>query len=167
MIFLLDISIDCIVIVIVKISSLFQRFEFHCQHLSPGIEGMPAEFYVEAKGTKLDSLTFAVEGPGKAPVEVEETGPSQLTIRYFPEEKGEYVIHVMCEEVDIPTSPFKVKISAKGDASKVYADGPGLKAGCMTGKRHTNFVPLDQLKRDTRTRGNGTPERALGAILWH
>ncbi|XP_065067168.1 filamin-A-like isoform X4 [Rhopilema esculentum] len=102
--------------------------------LEGGVEGMPAEFYVEAKGTKLDSLTFAVEGPGKAPVEVEETGPSKLTIRYFPEEKGEYVIHVMCEEIDIPTSPFRVKIVAKGDASKVYADGPGLKPGCMTGR---------------------------------
>ncbi len=95
---------------------------------------MPAEFYVDAKNTRLDSMTFAVEGPGNAPVEVEETGPHQLTVKYFPEEPGEYVIHVMCEEVDIPTSPFKARISAKGNAAKVYADGPGLKPGCMTGK---------------------------------
>ena len=129
---------------------------------------MPAEFYVDAHGAKLDSLTFAVEGPGKAPVEVEETGPGQLTVRYFPDEKGEYVIHVMCEEVDIPTSPFRVKISARGDAGKVYADGPGLKPGCMTGKKSSTFVPYAHLSRDTRTVGNtGSKERALCAILWH
>ena len=128
---------------------------------------MPAEFYVEAHGAKLDSLTFAVEGPGKAPVEVEETGPSQLTVRYFPEEKGEYVIHVMCEEIDIPTSPFRVKITAKGDASKVYADGPGLKPGCMTGKINSSFAPFAQLTRETRSVSNKkTEKRAVGAILW-
>lgn len=134
--------------------------------LLKGIEGTPAEFYVEAKNTKLDSLTFAVEGPGKAPVEVEETGPSELTIRYFPEEKGEYIIHVMCEEIDIPTSPFKVKITAKGDASKVYADGPGLKPGCMTGK--SKFIPANtELKHDTRTVGNVMSRRATSVVLWH
>ena len=128
---------------------------------------MPAEFYVDSHGTKLDSLTFAVEGPGKAPVEVEETGPNQLTVRYFPQEKGEYIIHVMCEEIDIPTSPFKVKITAKGDASKVYADGPGLKPGCMTGKKSGNFVPYSRPKHDTRTVGNiRSRERALGVVLW-
>ena len=157
-------------IVYAKYAILFIYNHSHCLERVPiffaGIEGMPAEFYVEAKGTKLDSLTFAVEGPGKAPVEVEETGPSQLTVRYFPEEKGEYVIHIMCEEIDIPTSPFKVKITAKGDASKVYADGPGLKPGCMTGK--SNFVSFSELKRDTRTVGNIKSERrSLGAILWH
>ena len=130
---------------------------------------MPAEFYVDAKGTKLDSLTFAVEGPGKAPVEVEETGPHQLTVRYVAEEKGEYTIHVMCEEMDIPTSPFKVKISAKGDASKVYADGPGLKPGCMTGKKEKplTFIELANLNGDPRLSDYNPGRRSSGGVvLW-
>ena len=138
---------------------------FFICYIFVGVEGMPAEFYVEAKGTKLDSLTFAVEGPGKAPVEVEETGPSKLTVRYFPEEKGEYVIHVMCEEIDIPTSPFRVKIVAKGDASKVYADGPGLKPGCMTGKDKHSKNTFSPSKRDPRTEST-RDYRASSIVLW-
>ena len=108
---------------------------FHCKisYLFSGVAGVPAEFYVEAKAVKLDSLSFAVEGPSKARVEVTDSGEYQVTVRYFPEEPGEYTVHILCEEVDIPHSPFKVKVSPAGDPSKVYAEGPGLKPGCMVG----------------------------------
>jgi filamin len=45
---------------------------------------------------------------------------------YYPTKPGDYTVHVTCNGKDIPKSPFTVPITPGGDASKCYAEGPGL-----------------------------------------
>ena len=91
-----------------------------------GTAGKPCEFTVETKGAGIDSLGFAIEGPSQAEIHCQERSPGICDVRYYPTVPGKYAIHVTCGDEDIPKSPFMVPISPAGDASKVYAKGPGL-----------------------------------------
>ena len=100
-----------------------------------GTASKPCDFTVETKGAGIDSLGFAIEGPAQADIQCTESSPGICDVRYLPTTPGKYTIHVTCGEVDIPKSPFIVPISPLGDASKVYAKGPGLEPeGVVAGK---------------------------------
>uniref|UniRef100_T2MH46 Filamin-A n=1 Tax=Hydra vulgaris TaxID=6087 RepID=T2MH46_HYDVU len=102
--------------------------------LERGVAGRPAEFFVSCKGAPIANLTVGVEGPGQAKVEIIEDADGAAKVYYYPTSPGKYIIHVMYDEIDIKDSPFTAMISPRGDISKVYADGPGLKEGNMAGK---------------------------------
>ncbi|XP_065679926.1 filamin-B isoform X2 [Hydra vulgaris] len=102
--------------------------------LERGVAGRPAEFFVSCKGAPIANLTVGVEGPGQAKVEIIEDADGAAKVYYYPTAPGKYIIHVMYDEIDIKDSPFTAMISPRGDISKVYADGPGLKEGNMAGK---------------------------------
>ncbi|XP_039626735.1 filamin-B isoform X2 [Polypterus senegalus] len=58
-----------------------------------------------------------------------------ITVKYVPQAAGLYTIKVLFAGVEIPTSPFDVKVEPSHDASKVKAEGPGLnKRGLESGK---------------------------------
>jgi len=49
-------------------------------------------------------------------------------VTYWPTAVGEYAVHILCDNDDIPGSPFMAWIEQKGhfDAAKVRAHGPGI-----------------------------------------
>ncbi|XP_066922248.1 filamin-A-like isoform X11 [Clytia hemisphaerica] len=101
--------------------------------LERGVEGRPAEFYVDLKKAPIDNLTVGVEGPGKAEVEIKDNGDGTVTCIYYPTKPGKYTIHIRYEDSDIKDSPYQSLISKRGNVSKVYAEGPGLEDGVMAG----------------------------------
>lgn len=102
--------------------------------LERGVEGRPAEFYVDCNKAPIDNLTVGVEGPGKAEVQIKDTGDGKITVIYVPTKPGKYTIHIRYDEMDIKDSPYQSIVSKRGNVSKVYAEGPGLKDGNMAGK---------------------------------
>ena len=118
------------------------RIKAYGPGLERGVEGRPAEFYVDCGSAPIDNLTVGVEGPGKAEVEIKGTEPGKVTVVYFPTKPGKYTIHIRYDEVDIKDSPFQSLISKRGNVSKVYAEGPGLKDGCMSGKKEIQQIAV-------------------------
>lgn len=101
--------------------------------LERGVEGRPAEFYVNLNKAPIDNLTVGVEGPGKAEVEIKDNGDGTVTCIYYPTKPGKYIIHIKYEDADIKDSPYQALISKHGKVEAVYAEGPGLNDGVMAG----------------------------------
>ena len=91
-----------------------------------GVAGQPCKFTVETSGAAVDTLGFAVEGPHQAEIKCRDLGNGKCEVIYYPTKPGDYTVHVTCNGKDIPDSPFTVPITPGGDASKCYAEGPGL-----------------------------------------
>ncbi|XP_031800606.1 filamin-A isoform X2 [Sarcophilus harrisii] len=97
--------------------------------LEGGVVGKSADFVVEAIGDDVGTLGFSVEGPSQAKIECDDRGDGSCDVRYWPQEAGEYAVHVLCNNEDIKLSPFMADIkTAPKDfyPEKVKARGPGL-----------------------------------------
>ncbi|XP_052780237.1 filamin-A-like isoform X2 [Mya arenaria] len=107
----------------------------------PGLEGgvvnQPACFTVETNG-EIGALGFSIEGPSQAKIDCKDNGDGSADVTYWPTVPGEYAVHILCNEEDIPQSPYMAQIQPATnafDASKVIAKGPGLEIdGVMVGK---------------------------------
>ena len=99
---------------------------FNSKCLFLGVAGQPCKFTVETNGAAVDTLGFAVEGPHQAEIKCRDLGNGKCEVIYYPTKPGDYTVHVTCNGKDIPDSPFSVPITPGGDASKCYAEGPGL-----------------------------------------
>lgn len=53
---------------------------------------------------------FSVEGPSQAKIECDDKGDGSCDVRYWPQEPGEYAVHVLCNSEDIRLSPFMADI---------------------------------------------------------
>ena len=86
-----------------------------------------------------------MEGPHQAEIKCRDLGNGKCEVIYYPTKPGEYTVHVTCNGKDIPKSPFTVPITPGGDASKCYAEGPGLEPdGLVAGKYDLrDFVELN------------------------
>ncbi|XP_068919897.1 filamin-A isoform X3 [Petaurus breviceps papuanus] len=97
--------------------------------LEGGVVGKSADFVVEAIGDDVGTLGFSVEGPSQAKIECDDRGDGSCDVRYWPQEAGEYAVHVLCNNEDIKLSPFMADIKAAPKdfyPEKVKARGPGL-----------------------------------------
>ncbi|XP_030049986.1 filamin-A isoform X2 [Microcaecilia unicolor] len=133
--------------------------------LEGGVVGKSADFVVEAIGDDVGTLGFSVEGPSQAKIECDDKGDGSCDVRYWPQEAGEYAVHVLCNNEDIKLSPFMADIKpAPRDfhPEKVKAYGPGLeKTGLAINKlaeftvdaKNGGKAPLSVLVQD----GEGTP----------
>ncbi|KAK3102524.1 hypothetical protein FSP39_011943 [Pinctada imbricata] len=107
----------------------------------PGLEGgvvnQPATFTVETQG-ETGALGFSIEGPSQAKIDCKDIGDGSADVTYYPTAPGEYAVHILCNEEDIPKSPYMAQIrpaTSEYDASKVIAKGPGLqKTGVVLNK---------------------------------
>ncbi|KAL4226921.1 hypothetical protein ACF0H5_014899 [Mactra antiquata] len=107
----------------------------------PGLEGgvvnQPACFTVETNG-EVGALGFSIEGPSQAKIDCKDNGDGSADVTYWPTQPGEYAVHILCNEEDIPQAPYMAQIQPATkdfDASKVIAKGPGLeKDGVTVGK---------------------------------
>ncbi|XP_074872777.1 filamin-A isoform X5 [Carettochelys insculpta] len=97
--------------------------------LEGGIVGRSADFVVEAIGDDVGTLGFSVEGPSQARIECDDRGDGSCDVRYWPQEPGDYAVHVLCNGDDIRHSPFMAEIHPappEVHPEKVKAHGPGL-----------------------------------------
>uniref|UniRef100_A0A2I2Y447 Filamin A n=1 Tax=Gorilla gorilla gorilla TaxID=9595 RepID=A0A2I2Y447_GORGO len=137
--------------------------------LEGGVVGKSADFVVEAIGDDVGTLGFSVEGPSQAKIECDDKGDGSCDVRYWPQEAGEYAVHVLCNSEDIRLSPFMADIrDAPQDfhPDRVKARGPGLeKTGVAVNKpaeftvdaKHGGKAPLRVQVQDNE----GCPVEAL------
>lgn len=101
-----------------------------------GVVDHPALFTVETNGNN-GALGFSIEGPSQAKIECHDNGDGSADVRYYPVAPGEYAVHILCDNEDIPKSPYMANILPKSNyyPEKVECFGPGLeKTGVLTGK---------------------------------
>ena len=93
-----------------------------------------------------------MEGPSQARLEPKKNADGSMDVAYYPTEPGEYAVHVLCNQEDIPKSPYMADIKpapAPGfDPTKVivllgpdfqnFLTGPILRnfLGCTISKVH-------------------------------
>lgn len=86
---------------------------------------------------------FSIEGPSQAKIDCKDNGDQTADVKYWPTAPGEYAVHVLCNDEDIPGSPFMAQITpmpngVNPDLVKVF--GPGVEPeGVQTG-RPTEFT---------------------------
>lgn len=116
--------------------------------LTGGVVGYPAVFIVETNG-ETGALGFSVAGPSQAEIECIDNGDGSALVKYHPTAPGEYAVHILCDQEDIPKSPFIAQILPKTDfhPELVKSHGPGLQQTGITTSRPTEFTV------DTRAAG--------------
>ncbi|KAG7166764.1 Filamin-A-like 2, partial [Homarus americanus] len=128
--------------------------------LKGGVVGYPALFTVETNG-EAGGLGFSIEGPSQAKIDCSDNGDGTADVRYYPTVPGEYALHILCNNEDIPGSPYIAQILPNTDYYpelsyrcscleyfQVKCKGPGLeKNGVVSGK-------LAEFKVDTREAGD-------------
>ena len=69
---------------------------------------------------------FSIEGPSQAKIDCKDNGDGSADITYWPTVPGEYAVHILCREEDIPKSPYMADIIPAGDydPSKVCFSNP-------------------------------------------
>jgi len=105
-------------------------------HFAPGVEptglkaGQRAPFTVDAKAAGDGELDVFVEGPqGEEKVDIRNNGDGTYSCMYYPNKFGKYIVNVTWSSVQVPNSPFNVKVAPAVDASRIKAYGPGLEKG--------------------------------------
>lgn len=131
----------------------------------PGIEGGFVkdwtEFTIDMSQAGEGGLNLQFEGPCEAQVNVEDHEDGTATVKYLPEEAGEYKIHVSFADQPVPGAPFTPVFVPETDASKVKASGPGL--------RHDGVKVGDSgdFTIDTREAGKGPVDVVVDGPYWH
>ncbi|XP_076379059.1 filamin A protein cher isoform X3 [Megalopta genalis] len=109
--------------------------------LHGGVVDYPAKFTVITNG-ETGGLGFSIEGPSKAKIMCYDNGDETADVYYLPTAPGQYAIHILCENEDIPNSPYVANILPKSgfapDKVKVY--GPGVQSESIPIDKPTNFT---------------------------
>ena len=87
----------------------------------------PAVFTVDTKGED-SSLAFSIEGPSQAKIECKDNGDGSALTSYLPTAPGEYLIHILDNNFDIPNSPYVAQILPRTDYNPelVKVNGKGV-----------------------------------------
>nr|XP_033781692.1 filamin-B isoform X2 [Geotrypetes seraphini] len=100
------------------------------------LASLPVDFAVDAKDAGVGPLSVQItdqEGkPKKADIHDNKDGT--FAVSYIPDKTGRYQIAVKYGGDDIPLSPYRIRATAAGDASKCTATGPGIEPTVKTGK---------------------------------
>lgn len=117
--------------------------------LKGGVVGYPALFTVETNG-EAGGLGFSIEGPSQAKIDCNDNGDGSADVRYYPTAPGEYALHILCNNEDIPGSPYIAQILPQTDyyPELVKCKGPGLEKNGLVSGRPADF------QVDTRKAGD-------------
>ncbi|XP_062534643.1 filamin-A isoform X9 [Armigeres subalbatus] len=111
--------------------------------LKSGMAGSPASFVVETNG-ETGNLGFSIAGPSQAEIECHDNGDGSALVKYHPTAPGEYAVHILCDNEDIPKSPYIAHILPKMDhfhPELVKVSGPGIeKNGSVIINKPTEFT---------------------------
>ncbi|XP_049441714.1 filamin-B isoform X1 [Epinephelus fuscoguttatus] len=95
----------------------------------------PVEFNIDAKDAGQGQLSVLItdqDGKPKQP-SIHDNGDGTYRVSYIPDRTGRYTIVIKYGGDDIPASPYKVRATATGDASKCTVTGPGVGPTVATG----------------------------------
>lgn len=76
-------------------------------------------------------LGFRIDGPSQAKIDVKKEPNGNMQVSYLPTAAGEYAIHVLSSNDDIPKSPFMANITDSGApaaAAPAAPAAPGIDA---------------------------------------
>ncbi|CAH1731357.1 unnamed protein product [Aphis gossypii] len=109
--------------------------------LTGGVVSHPAMFTVETNG-ETGSLGFSIEGPSKAKIDCQDNGDGSADVRYYPMAPGEYAVHILCDNEDIPKSPYMANVVPSTDfyPDKVNCYGSGLQPNGVIQGKPAEFV---------------------------
>ncbi|XP_054866408.1 filamin-B isoform X1 [Amphiprion ocellaris] len=96
----------------------------------------PVEFNIDAKDAgqgQLNVLITDEDGVPKQPT-IHDNGDGTYRVSYIPDRAGRYTISIKYGGDNIPASPYKVRATATGDASKCIVTGPGVGPTVAIGK---------------------------------
>ncbi|CRL07144.1 CLUMA_CG020139, isoform A [Clunio marinus] len=134
--------------------------------LHSGIVDQPACFVVETNG-ETGALGFSVAGPSQAKIECIDNGDGSALVKYHPTAPGEYAVHILCDEEDIPKSPYMAQVIVQPpdvhpQNVKVYGEGVepnslevGKKTEFFIDHKNAGVAPLEIKVSDTQ----GRPEQ--------
>lgn len=109
--------------------------------LSGGVINYPAVFTVETNG-ETGALGFSIEGPSQAQIVCDDNGDGSANVKYYPTAPGEYAVHILCDNQDIPKSPYIAQILPVTDyyPDKVDVSGPGIQQKMQMNGKSTDFT---------------------------
>lgn len=92
-----------------------------------GVVDYPALFTVETNG-ETGALGFSIQGPSQAKIECQDNGDGSADVKYYPTAPGNYAIHILCDNEDVPKSPYIAHILPSTDyyPEKVEVYGSGI-----------------------------------------
>ena len=95
------------------------------------ISGSPLEFYVDTKEAGCGELSVTSKGPNdyQPKVFLSDDGEGVYTVKFDAKKHGRYFVFVQWSKIQIPSSPFKLKVHPRANAGMVRAYGPGLHNG--------------------------------------
>ncbi|XP_063147802.1 filamin-B isoform X2 [Candoia aspera] len=103
--------------------------------LSHGIPAsIPADFIVDTKdaGQGLLSVHIADQEGKPKRADIHDNQDGTYAVTYIPDKTGRYSVGIKYGGDDIPLSPYRIRVSPAGDASKCLATGPGIAATVKT-----------------------------------
>lgn len=88
----------------------------------------PVEFNIDAKDAGQGQLSVLITDPDGKPKQasIHDNGDGTYRVSYIPDRTGRYTIVIKYGGDDIPASPYRVRATATGDASKCTVSGPGV-----------------------------------------
>ncbi|XP_074525668.1 filamin B a [Halichoeres trimaculatus] len=88
----------------------------------------PVEFNIDAKDAGQGQLSVLITDPDGKPKQptIHDNGDGTYRVSYIPDRTGRYTIVIKYGGDDIPASPYRVRVTASGDASKCTVTGPGV-----------------------------------------
>ncbi|KAM4583192.1 filamin B a isoform 1-T1 [Fundulus diaphanus] len=96
----------------------------------------PVQFNIDARDAGQGQLSVLItdqEGKPKQP-SIHDNDDGTYTVSYIPDRTGRYTIVIKYGGDDIPASPYRVRATASGDASKCTVTGPGVGPTVATGE---------------------------------
>ncbi|XP_038628402.1 filamin-B isoform X2 [Tachyglossus aculeatus] len=111
---------------------------------------LPVDFAIDAKDAGEGLLAVQItdqEGKLKR-ADIHDNKDGTFSVTYIPDKTGRYVIGVTYGGDEIPASPYRIRATPTGDASKCLATGPGIASTVKTGEE-LGFVV------DAKTAGKG------------
>ncbi|VEL12899.1 unnamed protein product, partial [Protopolystoma xenopodis] len=82
-------------------------------------------------------------GPSEARIDCTDNGDGSATVSYWPTVPGEYAVHILCNEENIPKSPYIVPIEpdmGRCDPERAKAYGPGIMPTGVVAGQPTEFT---------------------------
>lgn len=85
---------------------------------------------------------FSIEGTSQAKIDCHDNGDGSADVKYYPTAPGEYAVHILCENEDIPKSPYISQILPNNDyfPDKVEVYGPGIEPNSVVKGKPTQFI---------------------------
>ncbi len=111
---------------------------------------------------------FSIDGPSEAKIDCKDNNDGSAEVAYWPTAPGEYAVHILCDDEDIPKSPYMAQIvpqSREFDPSKVKAYGPGIEPDGARLNEPAEFTVDTRGEASQQTGGEGIPKAGLWAVL--